>query len=710
MKLSDIKCADVKRLPFLQKKELLICRTTLFLLFFCIGIFLLIRMKAFFLAVWKLDIHEYLLLSVGFLLGCAGAVFADPVWKWMKERMYINRASAWFLVAAAVFSVFLDARFLMTSILEKSEMLLGTPALCGCLCGGGLLLGGYILCSVSSAKEIFEDCRGRIGRFLYGDVLFIGLLILTLNLWVFLYSQNSATIYYWDNAGYWKTSHALAKIWETDGLFVLLNTVRNSVLSLDYNYIILLPMLPWVGLFGQSRYIFLASITNMWLLPVCLLLWLTLKIHLGGKARLTLLCSVLTLASAPMLLYAVLIGFIDVGGLVPASAAMFLYVLDRGKNRFGHFFAAGFCLAFTILLRRWFAFWALAYLLILLIDCIALRRNAVPLIACAAGCVFPLLFFFQTFVSGKLMADYGQLYSAYSQGIRNDFMMLFRYFGVIILLALLVGVIRMIYRRSEHRSAVLFSLLQAILCFVLFVRVQNHGQQHLLLYVPSFLCIVMLVVSDILDWEPKQIKRKTAAFLAVVLCSASALLSPFVPRVQPTTYDGLVFPSVLPSFSFHAPKREDAYTIVDLMRCLDTFGAQGQRVGVLASSFVINQDILVNAEDSLSLPRVSETSRSYLVSIPAVDQRDGWSNNIFSCDIIAVADPVQLHLGRENQAVVALPAEEILSGEGIGAAFEKLDESYQLKDGITVYLYRKIRDITEEEKQALYARYKEIHP
>ena len=198
--------------------------------------------------------------------------------------------------------------------------------------------------------------------------------------------------------------------------------------------------------------------------------------------------------------------------------------------------------------------------------------------------------------------------------------------------------------------------------------------------------------------------------LTAAVCSASALLSPFIPRVQPTTYDGLVFPSMLPSFSFYAPKREDADVIVELMRRLDRFGDEGLRVGVLASSFVINADILKNAEDSLSLPRVSDTNRSYLVSIPAVDLRDGWSDNIFTCDIIAVADPVQLHLGRENQAVVALPAEELLRGEGIGAAFEKLEETYQLKDNICVYLYRKVRAITEEEKQQLREKYREIHP
>ena len=93
-------------------------------------------------------------------------------------------------------------------------------------------------------------------------------------------------------------------------------------------------------------------------------------------------------------------------------------------------------------------------------------------------------------------------------------------------------------------------------------------------------------------------------------------------------------------------------TVVGLLRYLDSLGAKGLHVGLLASSFTLNQDMLLNSEASLSLPRVSDTPRSYLFYLPDVDQRDGWSDALFKCDILAVADPPQTHLGEENQAVV----------------------------------------------------------
>ena len=111
-----------------------------------------------------------------------------------------------------------------------------------------------------------------------------------------------------------------------------------------------------------------------------------------------------------------------------------------------------------------------------------------------------------------------------------------------------------------------------------------------------------------------------------------------------------------------------------------------------------------------TLPDISDTDRRYLAILPAVDQRDGWSDAVFWCDIFVVADPVQLHLGRENQAVVALPAEEILAVEGIGTAFRRLDETWMLNDGVTVVLYERTRDITWEEMVSIREKYLVLHP
>lgn len=440
--------------------------------------------------------------------------------------------------------------------------------------GGGLLLAIFILLNLPALRRIFASIKSVLRSVTRGDICFIATILAAVNLLVFIYAKNSSTIYYWDNAGYWSVSRELAELWKNEGTKRLLEVVFDSVLTLDYNYLIILPAIVCVRLLGSSRYIFLSSIANFGYLPVCVLVWYMAKRYTKHR----LIITTITLLFTPMLLYSVMIGFVDVGGFA-----------------------------------------------------------------------FTLLFFFQRLVSTKLLADYSSLYVAYKIGLDKDILLLFRYFGIIPLILFFAAGICLLFSKSQRCDAA-FLMIWSVLCFCLFVRVQTHGQQHLLMYAPAFMCMIILV-SGRLEANLHGSKQYTTALTAAGM-SLIVSLSPFIPRIQPASLQELKKPTMLPSFSWSPPKRSDAMTVVGLLRYLDSLGAKGLHVGLLASSFTLNQDMLLNSEASLSLPRVSDTPRSYLVYLPDVDQRDGWSDALFKCDILAVADPPQTHLGEENQAVV----------------------------------------------------------
>ena len=151
--------------------------------------------------------------------------------------------------------------------------------------------------------------------------------------------------------------------------------------------------------------------------------------------------------------------------------------------------------------------------------------------------------------------------------------------------------------------------------------------------------------------------------------------------------------------------------VVELLRYMDQqFGAQGETVGLLSSSFTLNLSMVRYAEDSLSLPRVSDVDRGYLIDLAAVDQRDGFSPQLYDCDILAVADPIQLHLGEENQQVVWAPAYCLLNGLAIAPAYEEIGSFSLEADGITVHFYQKTREPTHEEMPALADLIHQTHP
>jgi hypothetical protein len=77
---------------------------------------------------------------------------------------------------------------------------------------------------------------------------------------------------------------------------------------------------------------------------------------------------------------------------------------------------------------------------------------------------------------------------------------------------------------------------------------------------------------------------------------------------------------------------------------------------------------------------------------------------LFDCDYLLVAAPIQLHLGEENQQVVAIPAREVLDSTGFGAAYRPTGKTFFVGDGsITVRLYERIREISEDERRTLIA-------
>ncbi|MCX4318081.1 MAG: hypothetical protein OSJ52_15835, partial [Lachnospiraceae bacterium] len=75
-----------------------------------------------------------------------------------------------------------------------------------------------------------------------------------------------------------------------------------------------------------------------------------------------------------------------------------------------------------------------------------------------------------------------------------------------------------------------------------------------------------------------------------------------------------------------------------------------------------------------------------------VDKRDSFNWNTAFADYLIVGDPVQVHLGEENQQVMSLLVEHILAGTGPGEAYSLLSETFYLANDVTVRIYQRERD------------------
>ena len=543
-----------------------------------------------------------------------------------------------------------------------------------CAAGSGLVLAAVVLAVATAVRE-FGPLRLDRAR----TMLVLALVVNIITAW---YCAGSAKIYYWDNSTYWDLSTMLAGQ-PLD--FSQIRLVLTSVITQEYNYLLAWPISLVMRLLGTGRYVYLMATVDLYVLPA---LWGLLA--LGRRTRWG---GVLLCCATPMLLYTALVGFVDVAA---AGAAIWAFVIytDRSRPQGARGILTGALLVLVFLLRRYFFFYTVSFGLAAFAALAVDRKQWKSFAALVGTGVVCSLYFGQSFVVDQVLSsNYFDTYSAYDQGRWVDAVMFGRYFGYLLLALALACLVFLLLRRPKARYGALLCLVQPLLCFVLFTRIQSHGQQHLLLYLPA-LCFAL---AGGLEALPERKPVQAAAWVLALATLGSSLL----PRVQPDSIQEVETLSALPTFTYAPPQRTDVAQLVALRAYVDSLSAQEQKsAAIIASSFVFNTSIYENAYRSMGIPE-PDTPQTDIIYFSSVDKRDAFSWNVLTADYLVVADPVQTHLGEENQHLVTVLAQPVLEGTSIGTAYERLDISFALEDGVTVYVYERVREVTAEEYQAI---------
>lgn len=668
---------------------------TLIMLICCAfaGDFLSVRLQGFFILAWGIKLPDWLIWFAAILITISAAAGYNMLAGFFKKYIVLKIPAIIAISSGALVFCVVFRNILIDEALLGSGIYLSKFAYWIMVLGATFLLFLFLSFLFSALKGFKATICGWIKTIRAQDIIFAVFILITINFLAWRYVENSSTVYFWDNAGYWQVSWMLADA-ARQGIIPLLTCVYHSIITLDYNYLIALPWTALVLLFGTSRLVFVEGIVNFGLFP----LLLTVYFFIRSRCKRIIPAMLFVTCAFPMLFLTAFLGFIDIVGVLLALTAVLIWTADKNENDLRRFFLIGIFFTVSVLLRRWYSFFALSFVLALIIDCIIYRKSIAPVLGTLASFAFCLLFLFQPLVSNIMLRNYAQMYSAYKMGLSFDFQLFMKYFGALGIALVIISAIYACIKR-ETRQTGLFFFSQAVICFVIFTQVQSHGQQHLLLYVPSFICLSAMLVCPLIDAFDK---RK----FACTLLAATTLL-PAISTAAPVLYPkhtGKAFSlPILPAFTFSPPVWDDADVPVRIVRYLDeAVGRQGKTLGVLASSFHMNYDILMNAEASLNLKRVSDVNRSYMIPLPAVDSRDAFPGELFNCDYFLVADPIQLHLGKEKQQVVYVPAAMLIDGTGIGAAFQKTGEQFTLDGGkMTVTLYKKIRPLTDDEKNEI---------
>jgi hypothetical protein len=423
------------------------------------------------------------------------------------------------------------------------------------------------------------------------------------------------------------------------------------------------------------------------------------------------LATAFALAASPGAMTLVTLGMPDIGALALVVAGLFLserlarlLALPPGREDWveaqaiqtGLKLAA--CLFAMFLFRRWYPFSALGLLAASAIEIalLAVRRGRGfrwrrAVAAGSAGglmllaLVMPVMIDWLPDWRGH---DYPAIYAAYDYDLAELTRRIGDFFGFAIPMAALASAALLAMRRCNHRLLRL-TLISSAIAFAAMLHVQSPGPHHLNLLVPALTAPIGAAALVALE------RRRSAALAALIALLALALSRPparsrvsRVPRSRPCRARTLPNSRACAAGSTHTPRLSDAI-------------ACSPRTRPSAASWPINSGSSIPCAPTFSAAQRSD------VILPSVDGRDGPPGAAMKgCALLLVGDPVATSLPREFQLSVAIPAAEVLAGEGIGSHFRPTGEVFQLIGGVRLVAFERAAPLTDEDIAALRARWR----
>ncbi len=580
--------------------------------------------------------------------------------------------------------------------LKKYKAFYDNPGIAGTLTNfhrktkGFFIKFDYVIRRIADKKnQTKQKERNTKHRFF---ILIGCLLSLTIaNLIAINYVNTENTIQFWDTSGYWKNSINLVETFK-ENKFDGFKEVADSM-NTDYNLLPILPMVPFLSIFGASRLSYILIILNLFILPFAIIMTKVTQVAFSRKGYrfkfwlYPLLFSIFLLS--PTVLIPVFNGRPDAICIVVISLIFYLFAKTRMRY-ISNYFTLGFLTFLLIVLRRYFCFFALGlYFAVFLTKTIinigkygfnktALLKTIKLIIKLTASGAFItalMLVFSRALLIRYITGGYSDIYSAYMLGNFFDQIKLFiRYYGCITLAMAIFGIIIAYwkYRKTTVSEITTIGIISSIITFLLFTKVQTLGDQHMYMFIPFLTFCIAILVVKIHDIIKLRLLAIVPPIIIIVIstysftgeransCSALCYFVGISEVVKPTV-------------------RSDIGEINALIDDLETKMQPKDYVYVLSSSSIFNDDVLSNAK----LP----SSPTFNISgVAHVDKRDGFPFYFFDASYIIVADPIQTHLTRDGQTVITYLANQILNNE---ASNLKLIDTYHLDNNVTLKLYHK---------------------
>lgn len=536
-------------------------------------------------------------------------------------------------------------------------------------------------------------------------LVMFGMVLVAANIFLAFFLSQESYIYSWDKSAFELWFYSVAEHLRQNP-FQTLGTIYTSLIFSQHNLLIALFLAPWGLVFGADRIAYQFGVLNVFGLPALLLLGIVFWkfIARSGKQPYQIFFIPLVIGILePHFWKPILFGYYDVV-VVIIMCAVWLCILNKKREREIFFsILTGVLLALCVLARRWTAYWAVSFFGAVGIDWLAsTMRGALPawsmraIIACGTTALLSLLVIAPVATLEMATTNYAGQYVAYTFGrthlqLLGDALISYGLFAIA--LALYGCIVSLRFARSA--SIALLFMMQVLLTLVLFTYVQGVDPHHHYPLMAGFIFFESVGV-----WA---LVRKGAASplrlgIAALVC-IFALLNFSQAFIAPMR--AWIPQSIFFSHAWHDPLvRHDIPSIKALMAFVEETTPRDSPIYVLASSEILNDDIIRNAcrytDSQSSLCRRALNAHH-------VDRRDGFPKHFFNAAAIITTSPTQYHLLPRDQKVIGALARALHEQRAVGRAYKRADTVFTLDNGVVAEVYYKQRDPLPQELAELEA-------
>jgi hypothetical protein len=533
------------------------------------------------------------------------------------------------------------------------------------------------------------------------------------------YVRAEDAVYLWDYRGYWSQYDEIGADIRNLQFGTVLDLTFRAILRSDYNPTPILLLEPFHLLFANDRIGYISGIALLYLIPVAFL-----GAHLsadtipfglspGAKKETTVLLLLPVAALFPPFWTPSLRGYPDIVGLLPLGLASVLALRSelsasvwlRRSAQLGALLWGAF------LLRRWYAYADLALLAssflvetarLRMLNQLSAQRTAILAAnhGIAGGTIVALAALFQPILLLRILrTDYADAYAAFQVSNYQHLANLYAYFGPVYLALSAVGAavtVGLFLTGDDRGRAGTFFALNAVLLYLVFTRTQDFDLHH---YLPLSLWLLVLAASGlsvlISYFRLSTLKALIAIYVVAGLTFASVFGA--LPSVIDARLAWVLPQTKIPPLKF--PDR-NAYNV--MLDKLNAAMRPGDSFAVLGHYDQLSSELVRVLDPPLANRMVDST---------IFDARDGFEIEPFQARFILVSDPPDLAGFPANQMrVITFPSERILHGKGIGAAYRRLGDGFQLRPNVTGYIFERTRPFTRDEVDELFEAFFAVYP